>query len=236
MTTMVSAHSADRDQQRPVGEQHVRGAAALLLLVHEVKIAEDPVQHEGDGPGPGGRSGTSPASRGPWCRTRRRSRRRPSPPRSSGRAGRGCTRPGSCGGRRRPSLRLVSSWRRLARVRNSASRIVQISSQSLICAPIATAPATARSTKPRLTQSTSTITTSFRRKRVERGSGPGRRPRRPRTVRPSSKRQRRGRRRPARPPTRPAARSGQRRRWRRAAAASTGCSRSRSTSATSLSR
>ena len=38
-----------------------------------------------------------------------------------------------------------------------------MSSHSLICAPIATAPATARSTKPRLTESTSTITTSFRR-------------------------------------------------------------------------
>ena len=39
---------------------------------------------------------------------------------------------------------------------------MQISSQSLICTPMTTAPATARTTNPRLTDSTSTTTTCLR--------------------------------------------------------------------------
>ena len=38
-------------EERPVGHQDVGGRAALLLLMHEIKIAEDPVEHERDGPG-----------------------------------------------------------------------------------------------------------------------------------------------------------------------------------------
>src|SRR5262245_33881213 len=40
-----------RDEQRPVGEQDLGGAPALLFVMHEVKIAEDAVQHEWDRPG-----------------------------------------------------------------------------------------------------------------------------------------------------------------------------------------
>src|SRR6266481_8366957 len=38
-------------EERPVGQEEVGGAAPLLLLMHEVKIPEDPVEHERDGPG-----------------------------------------------------------------------------------------------------------------------------------------------------------------------------------------
>ena len=58
-----------------------------------------------------------------------------------------------------PSASMTSSWRRLLSARNSASRMVRISSQWLIGTPIATAPATARSTKPIAIVSTSMMTT-----------------------------------------------------------------------------
>ena len=56
------------------------------------------------------------------------------------------------------------SCRRFESDRNSASSSVQISSHWLIVTPMASPPATARSTKPVLTASTSRITTSLRRK------------------------------------------------------------------------
>ena len=51
------------------------------------------------------------------------------------------------------------SLRRLPRARNSALRIVQMSSQPEMATSMASVPPSARSTKPRATVSTSTMTT-----------------------------------------------------------------------------
>ena len=46
MMATAIAHSADADEQRPVGQQHLGRAAAPLLLVHQIKVPEDPVERK----------------------------------------------------------------------------------------------------------------------------------------------------------------------------------------------
>src|SRR6266545_2960542 len=149
-------------EEGAVGEKQVGGAAPLVSLMHEVKIAEDAVEHERDRPG---------QAVGPVLLHRLRGHgvegvamRQEAVTTEiiwSSRYGLYSARMG-----RWPeaaSLSEVSSWRRLARARKSASRIVHTISQSLNCTEIASAPATPRSRKPILIESTSTITISFSR-------------------------------------------------------------------------
>ena len=42
----ATAHSATQSEQRPIVQQHLGRAAAAFLLVHQIKVPEDPVERK----------------------------------------------------------------------------------------------------------------------------------------------------------------------------------------------